>query len=48
MPENDQKNQNESSAAAEMGDRLATIYVDRKVGGAVPLSVAGAESPIPI
>jgi len=28
-----------SSAVAEMGDRLATIDMGRKVGGAVPLSV---------
>jgi len=41
---------NKSSAVAEMGDRLATIYVGRKVGAAVPLSVGsppvgGAVSP---
>jgi len=30
---------NKSSAVAEMGDRLATIDVGRKVGNAVPLSV---------
>ena len=35
-----------SSTAAEMGDRLATIDMGRKVGGtAVPLSVEGAGSP---
>jgi len=30
---------NKSSAVAEMGDRLATIDMGRKVGAAVPLSV---------
>jgi len=30
---------NKSSAVAEMGDRLATIDMGRKVGVAVPLSV---------
>jgi len=30
---------------AEMGDRLATIDMGRKVGAAVPLSVGGAGSP---
>jgi len=34
------------SAVAEMGYRLATIDMGRKVGAAVPLSVReGAESP---
>jgi len=32
-------NINNSTAVAEMGDRLATINMDRKVGAAVPLSV---------
>jgi len=30
---------NKSPAVAEMGDRLATIDVGRKVGGAEPLSL---------
>ena len=30
---------NKNSAVAEMGDRLATIDMGRKVGAAVPLSV---------
>jgi len=30
---------NKSSAVAEMGDRLATIDMSRKVGSVVPLSV---------
>jgi len=30
---------NKSSAVAEMGDRLVTIDMARKVGAAVPLSV---------
>jgi len=30
---------NRRSAVAEIGDRLATIDIDRKVGVAVPLSV---------
>ena len=30
---------NKSSGVAPMGDRLATIDMDRKVGAAVPLSV---------
>ena len=30
---------NRSSAVVEMGDRLATIDIGRKVGAAVPLSV---------
>jgi len=34
-----------SSAVAEMGDRLATIDIGRKVGAAVPLSVGGKLSP---
>jgi len=34
-----------SSAVAEMGDRLATIDMGRKVGAAVSLSVGGAGSP---
>ena len=34
---------NKSSAAAEMGDRLATM--NRKVGAAVPLSVVGELGP---
>ena len=33
-----------SSAVAEMGDRLATIDMGRKVGAAVPLPVVGAGS----
>jgi len=33
------KRRNKSSAAAEMGDRLTTIVMGRKVGAAVPLSV---------
>jgi len=33
-----------SSASAEMGDRLATIDMGRKVGAAVPLSVGAAWS----
>ena len=33
-----------SSAIAEMGDRLATIDMGRKVGAAVPLSLGGAGS----
>ena len=38
--------QNKSSAVAEMGDRLVTIGLRRKVGGAaVPLSTGGAGSP---
>jgi len=37
---------NKNSAVAEMGDRLATIDVGRKVGrGAMHLSVWGAGSP---
>jgi len=32
-------NINNSTAVAEMGDRLTTINMDRKVGAAVPLSV---------
>jgi len=35
-----EKKRNKSSAVAEMGDRLATIDIGRKVGAAVPLSVA--------
>jgi len=38
---------NKSSAVAEMGDRLATIDMDRKVRAAVPLSV-GDGSWVPI
>jgi len=40
-------NEDKSSAVAEMGDRLATIDMGRKVGGgaAVPLSVGRAGSP---
>jgi len=34
-----------SSAVAEMGDRLATTDMAEKWGAAVPLSVEGAESP---
>jgi len=36
---------NKSSAVAEMGDRLATRDMGRKVGAAVPLYVGGAGSP---
>jgi len=37
---------NKNLAVAEMGDRLATIDIGRKVGGAaVPLSVGEARSP---
>ena len=36
---------NKSSAVAEMGDRLATIDIARKVGAAVPLSVGEGGSP---
>jgi len=36
---------NKSSAVAEMGDRLAIIYMGRKVGPDVSLSVGGAGSP---
>jgi len=36
---------NKSSAVAQLGDRLATIDMSRKVGAAVPLSVGGAGSP---
>jgi len=32
---------NKTSAVAEMGDRLAAIDMDRKVGAAVPLSWGG-------
>jgi len=35
---------NKSLALAEMGDRLTTIDMARKVGAAVPLSVVGAGS----
>ena len=35
---------NNSSAVAEMDDRLATVYMGRKVGAAMPLSVG---SPTP-
>jgi len=35
-----------SSAVAEMGDRLATIDLGRKVGAAVPLSVGVSWVPI--
>jgi len=31
---------NKNSAVAEMGERLATIDMGRKVGAAVPISVA--------
>jgi len=34
-----------SSAVAEMGDRLATVDMGRKVGADVPLAVGGAGSP---
>jgi len=36
---------NKSSAVAEVGDCLATIDMDRKVGAAVPLFEGGAGSP---
>ena len=36
---------NKSSAAAEMGNRLAIIGMGRKVGAAMPLSGRGAGSP---
>jgi len=35
---------NKSSAVAEMGDRLATIDMGRRLTAAVPLSVGGAGS----
>jgi len=37
---------NNSSAVAEMGDRLATIDMVRKMGAAVPLSVGVSWVPI--
>ena len=37
---------NKNSAVAEMGDRLATIYMGRKVGAAVPLFFGGSWLPI--
>jgi len=37
---------NKSSVAAEMGDRLATINIGRRDGGAVPLSGGGELGPI--
>ena len=36
---------NKSSAVAEMGDRLATIDIGRKVGAALPLSIKGELGP---
>ena len=36
---------NKSSAVAEMGDRLVTIDMGRKVGAVVPLSVGGELGP---
>jgi len=40
----DSRKLDKSSAVAEMGDRLATIDMGRKVGAAVPLSVEEARS----
>jgi len=34
-----------SSAITEMGDRLATTDMDRKVGASLPSSVRGAQQP---
>jgi len=36
---------NKSSAVAEMGNRLATTDMGRKVGAVLPLSMEGAGSP---
>jgi len=39
------KNQNKSSAVAEMGDRVPEQWAEKWEGGGVPVSVAGAGSP---
>ena len=44
--EQDSHNQQEQPAIAEMGDRLATTDMDRKVGAAVLLSAGGSWVPI--
>jgi len=44
-PSTPDRQRNKSSAVAEMGDRLATVDMGRKVGAAVPLSVGEARSP---
>jgi len=44
--EQDSHNQQEQPAIDEMGDRLATTDMDRKVGAAVLLSAGGVGSPL--